>query len=213
MRCPRCHSEVRNDFVFCTSCGYRFEQIPFQDQSLKKNSGQKNQSNTFLYVLLAVVLLLLIGTTVLLFTGGFESLFGGRSRKGSEPEAIAVTQAPDKSAYETPGATPVPTASPTPSPALEPEYLLPDSSSRYLTEADLSSLSHRELCLARNEIFARHGRMFDTPEIREYFEGKTWYHGTIQPSQFRESVLSDIERANINYIIEYENKYFGGSYY
>ena len=207
MRCPRCRSEVQDDVIFCTRCGYKFEQLPYQNY--ENNSSPKKRSNALLYVILAIVLLLLVGTTVMLFSGSFESLFGGKSRNANEQETIVVTESPTEVPSEAPTATPTPTPTPTP----EPEYLLPVSSSRYLTEADLSSLTHRELCLARNEIFARHGRMFDTQEIREYFESKAWYHGTIQPSQFRESVLSDIERANINYMIDYENKHFGGSFY
>ena len=90
----------------------------------------------------------------------------------------------------------------------EPDFLLPDSASRYLTEADLEDLTWRELCLARNEIFARHGRLFVTPEIAEYFNSKPWYEG-----QYDEVTLNSIETANVNFILSYENRHFGGSYY
>ena len=107
--------------------------------------------------------------------------------------------------------TPSPSPAPTPTPA--PEYLLPESNSRYLTAADLSSLSHEQLCFARNEIFARHGRIFKTPEIAAYFNSKTWYKGTISPSAFSEKVFNQYESYNIGFIRDYENKYYGGSYY
>ena len=81
------------------------------------------------------------------------------------------------------------------------EYILPDSSSRLLTEADIAGLSDSELELARNEIYARHGRRFDTPEIMEYFETKSWYSGTIEPEDFDYSVLSEIERANVDFLL------------
>ena len=38
--------------------------------------------------------------------------------------------------------------------------------------------------MAINEIYARHGRKFDTPEIRAYFENQKWYKGTIDPGDF-----------------------------
>ena len=41
------------------------------------------------------------------------------------------------------------------------DYVLPDSDTKLLTDADVSGLSAYDLYLARNEIFARHGRMFE----------------------------------------------------
>jgi len=76
-------------------------------------------------------------------------------------------------------------------------YFFPDSDSRYLSKADYIDLSLWELILARNEIYARHGRKFRTPEIQEYFDGCSWYHGTIEPEDFDESVFNDFELQNI----------------
>lgn len=45
------------------------------------------------------------------------------------------------------------------------EYILFNSDSIMLTETDLEFLSDRELELARNEIYARHGRKFNTDYI------------------------------------------------
>ena len=76
-------------------------------------------------------------------------------------------------------------------------YFFPDSDSRYLSKADYIDLSLWELILARNEIYTRHGRKFRTPEIQEYFDGCSWYHGTIEPEDFDESVFNDFELQNI----------------
>ena len=64
------------------------------------------------------------------------------------------------------------------------DYILPESSSRYYTRQELSRLDDYTLQMAINEIYARHGRKFDTQSIREYFEGKAWYRGTINPADF-----------------------------
>ena len=64
------------------------------------------------------------------------------------------------------------------------DYILPESSSRYYTRQELSQLDDYTLQMAINEIYARHGRKFDTQSIREYFEGKAWYRGTINPADF-----------------------------
>lgn len=49
------------------------------------------------------------------------------------------------------------------------DYILPDSDSRYLTDSDVRGLSANELMLARNEIYARHGRKFKDSELQNYF--------------------------------------------
>ena len=129
------------------------------------------------------------------------------------PSPLPTQAQPTPVIPSTPSPTPGAVAVVTPSPTPGPDYLLPGSDSHYLTEADLKGLSHEELCFARNEIFARHGRIFKTPQIAAYFNSKSWYHGTISPDKFDDSVLNKYEWANVNFIREYENKYYGGSYY
>ena len=85
------------------------------------------------------------------------------------------------------------------------DYIIPDSSSRYLTESDLAGLNDRALMLARNEIYARHGRKFNDSEIRAYFEGKSWYYPTIDAADFSEDMLSEVEKYNIAFIKSHED--------
>lgn len=87
------------------------------------------------------------------------------------------------------------------------DYVLPDSDTKLLTDADVSGLSAYDLYLARNEIFARHGRMFENEDLKAYFESKDWYNGTISPQEFDADItsrLSDVEQANIEMIKKYE---------
>lgn len=86
------------------------------------------------------------------------------------------------------------------------EYILPESASRLLTEADLANLTQEDLRIARNEIYARHGRKFLDEGLQEYFNGKSWYNGTIEPDDFKEDMLSEIERTNEDTIVNYETK-------
>lgn len=76
------------------------------------------------------------------------------------------------------------------------EYIIWDSAERNLTDEDLASLTLREINYAKNEIYARHGRKFDSQELRNYFESKSWYEGKISPEDFDEGILNDCERAN-----------------
>ena len=96
--------------------------------------------------------------------------------------------------------------SPTSLPATSPgnDYVLPDSDRRYLTAEDINGLTADELRIARNEIYARHGRLFSSEELQAYFNGKSWYRGTISPDAFTESMLSDIEKKNVKLIQQME---------
>lgn len=82
--------------------------------------------------------------------------------------------------------------------------LIPDSDSRKLTEDDLKGLDAEELRIARNEIYARHGRIFADKELQEHFNDMEWYHPTVKAEDFDESSLNDIELYNLNFISEYE---------
>lgn len=85
------------------------------------------------------------------------------------------------------------------------EYILADSSEKRVTNSDLRSLTSRELQLARNEIYARHGRKFDTSWIQNYFNSKSWYKGRIEADDFNEDkILSSIEKYNTEFISDYE---------
>lgn len=79
----------------------------------------------------------------------------------------------------------------------ESEYILADSASRVLSESDIAHLSLKEVNYAKNEIYARRGRLFSSPELQKYFNSKSWYNGTIAPESFSESMLSDTEKKNV----------------
>lgn len=87
------------------------------------------------------------------------------------------------------------------------EYLLPDSDSRYLTEDDLAGFTAEQCRLARNEIYARHGRRFKDPVLQRYFDSLSWYDGTIEPDAFNDNVFNSYERANCSLIIDYEREH------
>lgn len=140
---------------------------------------------------------------------------GGSTTTTTEPTEAPTqrpTQAPTQAPTEAPTQPPTqaPTEPPTEAPTTPstPEnnyYILPDSATRLLTTSDISGLSMSELELARNEIYARHGRRFDTDYIQAYFNNQQWYSGTIDPDDFDYDVLSDIELANVWFIYNYEH--------
>lgn len=84
---------------------------------------------------------------------------------------------------------------------VEEEFLLPESNSRILEAQELSGMTKAELRIARNEIYARYGWRFESEELADYFEGKAWY---VPGENVDDTILSDVERANIKLITEME---------
>ncbi len=90
--------------------------------------------------------------------------------------------------------------------------VLANSDSVYLTQEDISSMSAQELCYARNEIYARHGAIFNSTELSEFFGQKNWYLGTISVDQVTDDMLSDCEKTNISMLMQQENMVLSGGY-
>lgn len=86
------------------------------------------------------------------------------------------------------------------------DYILPDSNFRYLDRTDLEGLNSEELRLARNEIYARHGRIFEDETLQAYFSSKNWYSGTLTQEEFQDNVFNEYEKQNLIVIKEYENE-------
>ncbi|MCC8141139.1 MAG: YARHG domain-containing protein [Lachnospiraceae bacterium] len=89
------------------------------------------------------------------------------------------------------------------------DYILPDSDSRTLDRSDLEGLSKTELRVARNELYARHGRTFDDPLLDRYFNSRSWYQGTVSPDDFSDNVFNSTETANRDLIVSRENEMSG----
>ncbi|WP_202837902.1 TcaA 3rd/4th domain-containing protein [Bacillus cereus] len=75
-------------------------------------------------------------------------------------------------------------------------FIFPDSDIRKLTSADLTYLSKEQLKIARNEIYARHGHIFQTKDMQAYFAKQSWY----RENPYFKGTLTDIETYNIELI-------------
>lgn len=85
-------------------------------------------------------------------------------------------------------------------------YILPGSDSRYIDKSELYGFSAEECRLARNELYARHGRKFDDEALQAYFDSKDWYKGEIAPTDFSEDMLNEYEIYNRDLIVEFEEE-------
>lgn len=75
-------------------------------------------------------------------------------------------------------------------------------SERAVTAADLAGKTSGDLRLMRNAIFARHGYIFKSADLTDYFSNFSWYtprHKDVTP------YLSKVEQQNIAFINKFEN--------
>lgn len=82
-------------------------------------------------------------------------------------------------------------------------YLFP-SDTDYLTVSYLNTLDKHTIDLIRNEIYARHGYIFQTAEFANYFNAQSWYIPSVPAANFNTSVFNSVERANLDLLIEYQ---------
>lgn len=91
------------------------------------------------------------------------------------------------------------------------DYILPYSSKREVTSSDLKGLSQKQLLLASNEIFARHGYKFPKDPYKSYFESKSWYK--VNPNYTNDiNELSALERHNVKTILTAAGKHVAAGY-
>ena len=86
------------------------------------------------------------------------------------------------------------------------QFLLADSYHTMMTERHVSRLSLKQLNIAINEIYARHGMIFEDDDLQRYFESTTWYQGTVEPEDFSESWFNDVEQYNVEFLNDYYDR-------
>lgn len=138
-------------------------------------------------------------------TGGAQT----EAQTGAQPEAQGIasgeTQTGDQAETQA-GLQTASTATLTASAVSGEGYVLAKSATELLSRADLEQLTAQDCRIARNEIYARHGRKFSDKQLQAYFDACSWYHGSVEPGNFQESVLSETEKANMRLIVDYEKE-------
>lgn len=79
--------------------------------------------------------------------------------------------------------------------AYKSDFVFYDSGYRRLSAGETYGMSSEQIQHAVNEIYARHGRKFQTPSISAYFKSTAWY---IENPNYSDYMLNDIEVANIS---------------
>ncbi|MBR4083607.1 MAG: YARHG domain-containing protein [Lachnospiraceae bacterium] len=86
------------------------------------------------------------------------------------------------------------------------EFCLPLSGVKEIPSEYLYCLDKQEVRIARSEIYARYGVIFEEEDLNEHFTACSWYTPTVEAAAFDEGVLSQIELDNIAILTEREGK-------
>ena len=92
------------------------------------------------------------------------------------------------------------------------EYIFPYANERLIARGEYESLDAATLRLAINEIYARHGRQYDTQDLNAYFSSKSWYRPQYSKSEFdkiESQVLNSYERENVKILTGYRDSLLG----
>ncbi len=86
------------------------------------------------------------------------------------------------------------------------DYILPDSGTKLIQKSEIQDFTKDKLGLARNEIYARHGRKFQMEVYQNYFNGKSWYKVNPNYDYTDDNKnLNSIELQNVSTILSVEN--------
>ena len=175
IQCPQCKAILKHDTTICNKCGYDLTQPSPAAKSVitpAPKSG-KSGSTVAIVALLAVIAALIIAVVMLTTSTTKSSDNGGEIADGASVEKFVPSTG----------------------------GLYPHTSVRAIAESELYGMTPRELKIMRNEIFARHGKIFKTKDMAEYFSLQNWYRAHAE-----NVTLSEIEQFNVAVIKAYEDK-------
>lgn len=81
-------------------------------------------------------------------------------------------------------------------------FIFPDSGTVLIAQEEIEALSDSGLTYAINEIYARHGYIFRSDELRGYYEQFSWYSGDIPASEFSVDCFNQVEQQNWNLLVK-----------
>lgn len=193
---------------------------PVQNQQAPASSQPKS-SNTVLIIIIVIIIALII-----LGVGGYFGWKYVKNYISKKTANVTNTNTSTTTSNQTTTGTTTPSTPPSDSSATtgstskttvtSPKggempingYVIPGSNNRVISESEITSLTPWQLKVARNEIYARHGRPFVHKDLQCYFATQNWY--AVDPN-YTETSLSYTENKNVATILDYEEK-IGSSY-
>ncbi len=209
MFCQKCGSKLKDKALFCTECGAKVEDekkttdaaeakpvepvskplenptpqaMPATVGIQKQKTSLSKKQKVSLISIIAVAVVLVVAVILVIALQPTKDAAQQEAATQSEPESSAQKQTEDQAATQS-------------------KYILENSATKELTDADIASLTDDEICIAQNEIWARHGRKFKNNWLQEYFNKQSWYSGTIEADEFLNKYSpTDIENKNAQFL-------------
>lgn len=228
MRCVKCGTENKNNANFCKQCGEALEKQKYalRQEMVKKGVSEKWNSKKRQTIIAVTIMICLMAVVVVkmrdensdgVYTGTknivkestyeinietFEEVHEEAGKVCGEQDDY-LDEAGQVQTNES-----LRTVEENENGVLE-EYVLPASNVRMYTFEELSLLSLEQLRIARNEIYARHGREFSSEDLKNYFSSKSWYKPIYSAEEFDamgDRELNEFEIANRDMIVELEDR-------
>ena len=196
IKCPQCNMLLSANSQKCPKCGWEVNNQPTEQPKPTEQPAAKSKTNTLLWgiigALIALIIVIIVATIVLIRNNdSAENDIANLDASNFVSQVDCVEL--DDSDYDLASGASIP-------------GLYPHTSQRKIAESELYGMTARELKIMRNEIYARHGYIFQTRDMKEYFAAQNWY----QPISSNVT-LSQIEQRNVATIKAYENKLSSGS--
>lgn len=219
--CRNCNERSDYNDKFCVKCGFDITKPANYD------IVSTNGSNTIYRIwsvsmskFLATILTLVLLGSMGLFTYTYYGEALKETALGSKILSLIGT---DEDSVETSAVSNQASASPTQNTNTENKnkntetkskkskkgYVLPKSNKKVYSEKALRKLSSRKLAVARNEIYARHGYIFNDSSWKKYFKKKKWYHEKYDSEYFNShsgEILNKYEKKNLKRIQKIERE-------
>ena len=146
----------------------------------------------------------------------------GQDTEPSEPDTEPSEPEPEPEPTPTPDPEPEPEPDPEPEPEPTPDpepeepyerqvqpyqdIVIFNTDEEYITREFLDGLTRDETYMVLNEIYARHGKIFSTRDIQDYFESQYWYEPVTRSSEETRAAMTDIESENLQFIVAYQKE-------
>ncbi len=77
-----------------------------------------------------------------------------------------------------------------------------ETDKQYYAKEDFQDVPQLIIYLAKNEIYARHGYIFQNESLNNYFKGQLWYAPLVKAEEFDDSVFNEYEKENLKLLVE-----------
>lgn len=197
IECPHCGHVSPEDSLFCAKCGKKLN-----------DDGKPTKGKKWLVITLCLVCVAAILAVALILSGTFssdddddddedEDIEYTENQRDNKRDSRDLIHYSDNTVDNSPEQN-IPSDNQSEDVDVN-DYILDHYE---LTHEDLANLSKSQLRLLRNEIYARHGYIFKSKDLQDYFGSMPWYIGSI--SNQNDVPLNSTERKNIAMIQKYE---------